>query len=335
MIHGNHSTLQMPAWQNQLAQAVRDPKQLLTALDLPMRYLDSIEEAHQIFPLRVTKSYLNRMEKGNINDPLLRQILPARSEAEKVIGFSNDPVGDKLAEAIPGLLHKYKNRVLLTLTGACGIHCRYCFRRHYDYANSNPIKHWPDNLTYIKNNTTIREVIFSGGDPLSLNDQRLAKLVDELSAIPHLKTLRIHTRQIIALPDRVNEALLEWTKHSRLKVVFVLHTNHPNEIDLDVKQALSRLTNIGATLLNQSVLLRGVNDSAQVLTELSEKLFSANVIPYYLHMLDKVAGSAHFEVKQSTAVELINTLRKELPGYLVPRLVRDLPDTGHKSTIEA
>ncbi len=330
MIQVNHPTLQ---WQNELSNAIRDPAQLLKKLNLPLSLLPDLQAGHQLFPLRVTESYLSRIEPGNIHDPLLRQVLPLAAESAQSPDFSSDPVGDMQAETEPGLLHKYKNRVLLTVTAACGIHCRYCFRRHFNYSASNAIKHWHRNLAYIRNNTQINEVIFSGGDPLSITDHRLASMLKEISAIDHINTLRIHTRQVIVLPTRVDAALLSWTKKSRIKLIFVVHVNHPNEIDADVSQALKRLADAGITLLNQSVLLKGVNDSTETLKTLSNTLFANGVLPYYLHLLDKVLGAAHFEVQQSVATQLIQHLRIELPGYLIPKLVKDLPGTAHKTTI--
>jgi len=333
MIHGNHSTLQMPSWQNQLARSIKDPEQLLKALELPFKHLPAMQLAHQLFPLRVTQSYLSRIEKGNINDPLLRQILPWATESIEDENFSFDPVGDKNAEREPGLLHKYKNRVLLTLTAACGIHCRYCFRRHFDYSASNAAKHWQRSLNYIRNHSEVNEVILSGGDPLSLSDMRLEAMVKDITDISHVNTLRIHTRQVIVIPERVDANLLKWAKNDRIKIVFVVHINHPNEIDSDVRQALNQLSHIGITLLNQSVLLKDINDSVEILSKLSQKLFTSGVLPYYLHLLDKVQGAAHFEVKQSLATQLIDGLRKELPGYLVPKLVKELPNEVSKIPI--
>ena len=333
MIHGNHSTLQMPSWQNQLARSIKDPEKLLKALELPLKHLPALQQAHQLFPLRVTESYLNRIEKGNFNDPLLRQILPSASETIISPQFSQDPVGDKASEIQPGLLHKYKNRVLLTLTAACGIHCRYCFRRHFDYSSSNAAKYWQDNLAYIQQHTEINEVIFSGGDPLSLNDQKLEIMVNDIATITHIKTLRIHTRQAIVLPERIDSALINWASNKQLNIVFVVHVNHPNEINTEVDQALSKLSKVGVTLLNQSVLLANINDSCEVLRELSNKLFSIGVMPYYLHLLDKVQGAAHFDVNEICATQIMNELRKELPGYLVPRLVKEIPNEASKTPV--
>ena len=333
MIHGNHSTLQMPTWQNQLAKAIKDPEQLLNALNLPLKHLPAMQIAHQMFPLRVTQSFLSRIEKGNIHDPLLRQILPCANEAKLTQGYSNDPVGDKAAETEPGLLHKYKNRVLLTLTAACAIHCRYCFRRHFDYSASNPIKDWLKNIHYIERHPEVNEVIFSGGDPLSISDQRLAPMIREIAAIPHVNTLRIHTRQVIVLPERIDKQLLKWASIDNIKIVFVVHINHPNEIDAQVESAISQLANAGVTLLNQSVIMQGVNNSTKILSELSTKLFSIGILPYYIHLLDKVQGAAHFEVSESEAKLRINELRKELPGYLVPKLVKEEANEPNKTPI--
>jgi len=330
MIHGNHTILQMPAWQNQLARSIKDPEQLLRALELPLKHLPAMQLAHQLFPLRVTESYISRIEKGNIDDPLLRQILPWAKETIQNDNFILDPVGDKNAEMEPGLLHKYKNRVLLTLTAACGIHCRYCFRRHFDYSSSNALKYWKRSLTYIQSHKEINEVILSGGDPLSLSDHRLETITNDIANINHVNILRIHTRQAIVLPTRIDANLLKWAKNKRLKIVFVVHINHPNEIDSDVQLALKQLSNIGVTLLNQSVLLQDVNDSVEVLSELSTKLFANGVMPYYIHILDKVQGATHFEVKEALAIHIIENLRKELPGYLVPKLVKEIPNEASK-----
>jgi len=333
MIHVKPATLQMPSWQIQLANAIKDPKQLLIALNLSEAYLPRIEQAHQLFPLRVTQSYLDRIEKNNIDDPLLRQILPSEYETLDSNDYQIDPVGDKAAEKTPGLIHKYKHRVLLTLTSACAIHCRYCFRRHFDYSVSNPVKNWKNCLSYIQNHSDISEVILSGGDPLSLNDRRLKNMIQDLESIEHVDTCRIHTRQVIVLPDRVDEALLDWMNSTRLKLVVVLHINHANEIDQSVCDAIAKLKNTGTTLLNQSVLLRGINDKTPVLKELSHKLFSIGILPYYLHMLDKVQGAAHYEVATENALALMKSLKAELPGYLIPKLVQEIPGESSKTII--
>jgi len=315
---------QTATWQKLLAQAINSPSELLEMLHLPANALPLGQLAGRQFALRVPRGYVARMRKGDPDDPLLRQVFPLHDEEILLPGYSADPVGDLAAMPVPGLLHKYHGRVLLVTTGACAIHCRYCFRRHFPYSDANPANHdWDAALQYIASDATINEVILSGGDPLTLSDQRLAPLAQRLSDIPHLRRLRLHTRLPIVLPERVDEALLDWLHGSRLKTVMVIHANHANEIDATVATALSRLTQAGVVLLNQSVLLRGVNDSVRALAELSERLFEAGVTPYYLHLLDKVQGASHFDVNPAQAQQLMQDLRNCLPGYLVPRLVHE------------
>ena len=334
MIHRNRQTLQMPSWQNQLSEAIKSPEALIKALNLPVSLLPEMTKAHQLFPIRVPLSFIDKMEKGNINDPLLRQIIPLGDELIQHAEYTLDPVGDINAEKTPGLLHKYHGRVLLTVTGACGIHCRYCFRRHFDYSASNPGKqNWQQCLDYIANDDSIFEVILSGGDPLSLSDSKLTQLVKQISDIPHVQILRIHTRQIIVLPDRVNEDLLHWVKLTRLKCVFVVHTNHPSEIGIDTKLAINQLKTAGVELLNQSVLLRGINNSPCILEQLSLALFDAGIKPYYLHLLDKVEGAIHFDTQEDEATAILHALQRRLPGYLVPKLVREITGIPFKTPV--
>lgn len=317
-------TCQTDDWRKALSQAVRDPAELLQRLALPPELLPAAQQAAALFPLRVPLGYVARMQKGNPADPLLRQVLPLGEELVTADGFSADPVGDLDAMAIPGLLHKYAGRVLLITTAACGVHCRYCFRRHFPYREANAASlDWQPALDYIAADPSIHEVILSGGDPLSLSDHRLAQLVTQLATIPHLQRLRLHTRQVIVLPQRVDSELLAWLAGCRLQTVMVVHANHANEINHDVTAALLRLKETGVTLLNQAVLLKGVNDDVQILAALSERLFTAQVLPYYLHQLDRVQGARHFEVSDAQALELVHALRDRLPGYLVPRLVRE------------
>lgn len=312
------------AWQNELAQAISDPAVLLDALDLAPDLLPAAQRSGRDFKLRVPRGYVARMQKGDPADPLLRQVLPVAEEQIAAQGFSLDAVGDLGAMPVPGVLHKYYGRVLLVMTGACAVHCRYCFRRHFPYSAANPAtEEWGQALEYISADLTVHEVILSGGDPLMLNDRRLAGLAEGLDAVAHLKYLRIHSRLPVVLPERIDEALLAWLTRLRLKPIMVIHANHANEIDDAVRSALAELTARGVTLLNQSVLLRGINDSAEALAKLSEALFDTGVTPYYLHLLDRVQGAAHFEVVEATACRLMNELRERLPGYLVPRLVRE------------
>ncbi len=322
---------QTSAWQRELAEAVRDPVELLQLLGLPRELLAGAHAAHGQFPLRVPRSYVDRMGKGDPRDPLLRQVLPLGEELLAVAGFGDDPVGDLAAVAVPGLLHKYHGRALLVATGACAVHCRYCFRRHYPYSEGAATpQRLDDALAHLARDDSISEVILSGGDPLALTDERLALLAERLDAIAHLRRLRIHTRLPVVLPARVDDHLLNWLARTRLKRVVVIHANHPNEIDDSVRLALRRLAECGTTLLNQSVLLRGVNDDSEVLARLSEALFDAGVMPYYVHLLDKVRGAAHFEVDARSAQRIHESLWKRLPGYLVPRFVREEPGAPGK-----
>lgn len=322
----------MPAqWQLDLAHAVSDPAELLHLLELDATLLAPARAAGREFALRVPHAFVARMRKGDPADPLLRQVLPLGEELIETPGFSRDPVGDLASRAAHGVLHKYHGRVLLITTGACAINCRYCFRRHFPYAEENARSgQWQAALQYIGGDTSISEVILSGGDPLSLSDTALAPLVEALQHIPHLRTLRIHSRTPVVLPSRVDEHLLAWLGACRLRKVVVLHANHAHELDVAVTRAVAGLHAAGATVFNQSVLLRGVNDSVEALAALSEALFSAGIIPYYLHLLDRVQGAAHFEVNEARARELMHGLRARVPGYLVPRLVREVAGAASK-----
>ena len=322
-------------WQQLQAQSVRNPQQLLQRLQLPMDLLDGAISADQAFSLRIPEPYLQRIEAGNPDDPLLRQVLPRNEELLNISGFGCDPVGDNASRHLPGLLHKYDGRVLLITTGACGVHCRYCFRRHYPYSDdrlSEP--HWQAIIDYLHHDEQISEVILSGGDPLTLSDQRLHEQIQALQQIPHLKRLRIHSRQPVVLPQRITSALVEMLVQTRLQTTLVLHVNHANELDTEVEVAMQALKQQGITLLNQSVLLRGVNDNADSLCALSERLFACGILPYYLHQLDRVAGAAHFEVTEKQALTLLQELRRRLPGYLVPRLVSEQAGATYKLPME-
>ncbi len=315
----------VPDWRRSLAEAVRDPAELLDLLRLDRALLPAARRAARRFPLRVPRGYVARMRPGDPRDPLLVQVLPLGRELEEVAGYTGDPVGDRAAAVAPGLLHKYQGRALLMVTGACAVHCRYCFRRELPYAElgSGPAS-WDEALRHLAADPSIEEVILSGGDPLAASDERLAGLVRELAAISHVRRLRVHSRTPVVLPERVNERLLGWIAGTRLASVLVVHANHAREIDDAVRDAFSRLRRAGVTLLNQSVLLAGVNDSAAALVELSRALFEAGVLPYYLHLLDRVRGAAHFEVEEERARHLVGEAAARLPGYLVPRLVREV-----------
>ncbi|MCB1777404.1 MAG: EF-P beta-lysylation protein EpmB [Candidatus Competibacteraceae bacterium] len=323
-------------WQQEWARAIRDPAELLRELALDPALLPGAQAAARQFPLRVPRNFVARMRQGDPDDPLLRQILPLAIELEPTPGFVADPLDEQAAQVAPGVLHKYHGRALLMATSACALHCRYCFRRAFPYEQAQiGTRHWPQALAYLASDPSLSEVILSGGDPLALSNPRLSELLGGLEPIPHLKRLRIHSRLPIVLPERLDDGLLDILTRTRLHPVLVVHANHPREIDGTVRQALERLALAGVTLLNQSVLLRGVNDDATTLIELSEALFAARVLPYYLHLLDPVQGAAHFAVKESAAFAIMNTLRQRLPGYLAPRLVREQPGQLAKTLVES
>ncbi len=334
MIQTNTVARQVPAWQQELTRAFTRPAELLGYLDLPPDTPSLAAAGARNFPLRVPRSYAARMRKGDPFDPLLLQVWPRPQEGEDAPGFTDDAVGD-LARLKPGgIIHKYEGRALVIATGACAVHCRYCFRRHFPYGEALASRdHWQETLRALATDRSISEVILSGGDPLSLTDEKLAPLAEALEFLPHVQRLRIHTRQPIVLPERVDDALLAWLARGRLQKVVVVHANHANELDGSVQQALKRLAQAGATLLNQSVLLRGVNDSAAALVNLSTRLFEAGVLPYYLHMLDKVRGAAHFDVPEREARDLLRAATARLPGYLVPRLVREEAGAASKTAL--
>jgi len=320
-------------WKNILQQASPSPEELLSELDIEDSSLIS-RQANQDFPLRVPAGFISKMSKNDPADPLFKQIWPSAEEEIDQTGFSKDPLNEVKRQATPGLLHKYHGRVLLVLTGACAIHCRYCFRRHFPYSDSNPSgENLQKAIEYLQKETSVTEVILSGGDPLSISDERLSELVSRLAEIPHLKRLRIHTRFPVVVPERINDACLDWLSSTQLQLAIVLHVNHANELDDSVKQAILKLRNRNISLFNQSVLLKGINDSAEALVALSEALYSYGIIPYYLHLLDPVSGASHFEVGESSARLLMQDIQKRLPGYLIPRLVREDPETAHKTII--
>jgi EF-P beta-lysylation protein EpmB len=321
-------------WQNELKRAVRDAAQLIAALDLPAELIEPARTAARGFPLFAPWPYIKRMRPGDPADPLLAQVLPLAAELEEVPGFSADPVGDLAANEAPGLLQKYAGRALLITTGACAVHCRYCFRRLYPYSDGpRSLADWQPALDHIAADPTIDEVLLSGGDPLTLVDEQLAELTRQLAEIPHLRRLRVHTRLPIVIPQRVTSELLDWLCGTRLAPIMVVHTNHPQEIDEATSAALARFVDAGVPLLNQSVLLRGVNDNAESLIELSRRLIDLRVMPYYLHQLDRVHGAAHFEVPVSRGLELIGQLRRALPGYAVPRYVQEVAGETHKRVL--
>lgn len=328
MIARTSQVLDTGHWQNQLRDAYREPTALLTALGLESADLNLIDKT--AFPFRVTRSFAARMRYGDARDPLLRQVLPLACEGDDTIGYSADPLAETSHFSNGSLLQKYHGRALLIVTGACAIHCRYCFRREFPYGGSVGAGPLSSALTSIAADQSLREVILSGGDPLVLDDNALAALVNKLACIPHIERLRIHTRLPVVLPARITPALLTSLGGGRLQPVLVIHANHPHEIDDEVSAALAACRRAGVTLLNQTVLLREVNDNAAILARLSETLFAAGVLPYYVHGLDRVRGAAHFDTGDARAAIIERELRTLLPGYLVPRFVREVPGAGAK-----
>ncbi len=321
-------------WQQQLAEAFNNIEDLCRYLHLSPDDLPVSVAAAENFPLRVPLSFAACMEKGNPHDPLLRQVLPVNDELSTYPGFSDDPVGDLASATQTGVLHKYHGRVLLINTGSCAINCRYCFRRNFPYAEVQLGKQQETAaLQAIRDDTTLSEVILSGGDPLLLSDSRLTRLIEQLGDIGHLKRIRIHSRLPIVLPARITDELIDTIRQSPKQMVLVVHCNHANEINERVIAACKQLKNSGISLFNQSVLLKGVNDNAEVLCELSEQLFSHGIIPYYLHLLDKATGTGHFEVSEIEAIALIQQVQATLPGYLVPKLVKEQTGGSSKQTI--
>ncbi|CTP85040.1 L-lysine 2,3-aminomutase [Xanthomonas translucens pv. phlei] len=327
------AVLAPPRWQQLWRDAVRDPRELLALLGLDPQALGVSEQAATQFALRVPRGFVARMRHGDAHDPLLRQVLPIDAELRRVPGFALDAVGDAAAKKADGVIQKYRGRALLVATGSCAVHCRYCFRRHFPYAEETAARDgWREAVAAIAADPDIDEVILSGGDPLSLATPKLAELSEALAAIPQLKRLRIHSRLPVVLPERVDAPLLAWLRALPWPVAFVIHANHASEFDASVDAALAQLRDSGAQLLNQAVLLRGVNDSVDALAALSERSFAAGVLPYYLHQLDRVEGVAHFEVDDATARALHQALAARLSGYLVPKLVREIAgDTGKRA----
>lgn len=326
-VQSDHSSL----WQRDLRNAIRSSSDLLQRLGLDEK---SIDVAESPFPVMVPESFVRRMKPGDLHDPLLRQVLPTADEQKLTPGFVKDPVGDLDSNKGAGLLQKYHGRALLILNGLCAIHCRYCFRREFPY-NESPkqLSEWESAFSVIESDPEISEVILSGGDPLMMSDDRLAALFRRIAEIPQVQRIRIHSRLPIVLPSRIQEKLFEAITGTRLQPIFVVHANHPRELVSDCAEALQLLVRNGIPTLNQAVLLRRINDSVAVLQELCERCINLGVIPYYLHQLDRVRGAAHFEVSEAEGLELIEELRKVLPGYAVPRYVREIPGEQSKTPL--
>lgn len=320
------------SWQKKLASGFATATELLAFLELPKS--TDADAAEQQFPSRIPRGFAERMQKRNPCDPLLLQVLASEQELVIVNGYSKAPLREMEFNPIKGLLHKYHGRVLVTLTGACAVNCRYCFRRHFPYQENNPGTLGLQRIVaYIRDHNSIHEVILSGGDPLLASNKVIQGFIAQLESVDHVKTLRIHSRIPVVLPERIDSGLLACLSQSRCHKVVVLHANHSQELDDSVAMACHKLKQSGCVLLNQSVLLKGINDSATVLADLSAKLFQIGVLPYYLHLLDKVHGAAHFEVSKDTAVAIYKQLQELLPGYLVPKLAQEIPGEKHKTLV--
>ena len=321
-------------WQKELANAISDPKILLKLLEIDSKNLSDDIAARKLFAMRVPLPFVSRMEKGNLNDPLLKQVLPLADEFETHSGYTSDPLEEQNNQT-PGLLHKYKSRVLLIFRGGCAVNCRYCFRRHFPYQDNHQNKQsLLSALDYIAKHPEINEVILSGGDPLMANDEALMWFIEKLEAINHVTRMRIHSRLPVVIPARITEAFLAIPTHTRLKLILVTHINHANEIDDALKKQLIAVKRAGYTLLNQAVLLKSINDTVAAQISLSERLFEADVLPYYLHVLDKVQGAHHFAITDAQAIALHRELLTELPGFLVPKLVREVGGEKSKTPLD-
>lgn len=319
-----------PDWRELWRTAITDAAELLRAVGLE-HLSGRLPEGDAGFALRVPRSFVARMRHGDPGDPLLLQVLPQLAELEHAHGYVDDPVGDLAAREAQGFLHKYEGRALLIASGSCAVNCRYCFRRHFPYGEEMAAAgQWRRALEHLRQDSSITELILSGGDPLALTTPKLEELSRGLADIAHVRRLRIHSRLPVVLPERIDDAFLAWLAALPLQKVVVLHANHANEFDASVDAACRRLREAGATVLNQSVLLRGINDDADTLVALSERLFAAGVLPYYLHQLDRVQGAAHFEVDDAQALALLDAIRRRLPGYLVPKLVREVSGDASK-----
>lgn len=322
-------------WQSQLSDLITDPFELLDQLEICSdALLSGAILASKSFKLRVPRAFVGKMRKGDPLDPLLLQVLPHHLELEEHPEFVTDPLGEEAANQLPGVLHKYQSRFLLTLTGACAVHCRYCFRRHFPYQENLPKQDdWPQIKAYIEQNPHINEVILSGGDPLTLSNRKLKLWIERLESLQQVKILRIHSRVPVVIPQRLDTELLEILKSTRLRIIMVIHANHAAELDDQTRAYLEKLSQHGITALNQAVLLKGVNDDAQTLIELSQRLFDARVMPYYLHVLDKVKGAQHFDLSGSKIDEIYHDILAGLPGYLVPKLVREIAGEKNKTPL--
>ncbi|MEI4259794.1 MAG: EF-P beta-lysylation protein EpmB [Candidatus Dasytiphilus stammeri] len=327
------STSSRELWLQQLSDVVTETSQLLQMLNLDHENILILsDQSRKLFPLRVPRTFIARMRQGDPYDPLLLQVLIKSQEFIKVPSYSSDPLQERDYIVCPGLIHKYYNRALLLVKGSCAVHCRYCFRRSFPYQeHSLNQKNLHSILEYLHRHSEIEEIIFSGGDPLMAKDYELKRIISKLENISHLKRLRIHTRLPVVIPSRITQTLCDILDNAKFQIILVTHINHQQEIDHTFSSQMESLKKSGVTLLNQSVLLRGVNDSSEKLAALSNALFEIGILPYYLHMLDQVEGASHFFVSEEKAQAIMRNLFSRLSGYLVPTLIREV--NGKKSKI--
>ncbi|MCB5162274.1 EF-P beta-lysylation protein EpmB [Marinomonas algarum] len=328
----DNATQSSLSWQQHLAQAITTLPELITHLDLPDSLIPEGHQAHEHFKLLAPRPYLSRIEHGNVNDPLLLQILPQNTEMLPVMGYTKDPLEEADHNPQKAIVHKYKRRLLVITTGTCAINCRYCFRRHFPYGDNQLAQaEWQSVIEYLQAHSDVNEVILSGGDPLMMKDALMIKKVRQLEALPQLKRLRIHSRLPVVIPARITDEMIHWMQASRLDIIMVWHINHANEMDTELKNAARKLTDAGVTLLNQGVILKGVNDTVEAQVALSEAVFSAGILPYYMFTLDPVEGAAHFDLSVEEAQRLMGKVAAELPGYLVPKLAKEIPGQTSKT----
>lgn len=321
-------------WQTSLKNAVTEPAELVRLLQLPDSLIEPARRASELFPLRVPREFIDRMTLGDPDDPLLKQVLPIGDELRDVPDFTDDPLNESASRPVPGVVHKYQDRALMILSGACAVNCRYCFRRHFPYQeNQISGSNWKQALEYIQDHSDVHEVIFSGGDPLVTPDQRLEKLIIDLESLPQIERLRIHTRLPVVIPSRITAQLVDILSNSRLNLVMVFHINHEREIDRSLEAAIQPLRKAGITLLNQAVLLKSINDSADEQIKLSRKLFQIGVLPYYLFLFDPVKGASHFDIPEDQAKKIAEIMQRSLPGYLMPRLAKEIPGRPSKTLV--
>ncbi|MBD5769583.1 EF-P beta-lysylation protein EpmB [Marinomonas colpomeniae] len=331
-IQTNNQTENELSWSQHLSRAITSLPKLIYHLGLPESLIEQGTEAHQSFKLLVPRPYLSRIEYGNPNDPLLLQILPSATEMQKVLGYNKDPLEEADHNPQKAIVHKYKRRLLVITTGTCAVNCRYCFRRHFPYGDNQLAQaEWQSVIDYLQAHPDVNEVILSGGDPLMMKDALLVKKIRQLEALPQIKRLRIHSRLPVVIPARVTKDMIDWIRASRLDIIMVWHINHANEMDEELAQAAFKLKQAGVTVLNQGVLLKGINDSVEAQVNLSEAVFSAGILPYYMFTLDPVEGAAHFDISVEDAQKLMGKVAAELPGYLVPKLAKEIPGQTSKT----